>query len=63
METRFVRGLRVSDAETRDLALAVLGGLANGRVVATLIARGVPAAGARRNQDEQSDPRSHRTIA
>ena len=45
METRFVRGLRVSDAETRDLALAVLGGLANGRVVATLIARGVPAVG------------------
>src|SRR5207245_4145559 len=31
--------------ETRDLALAVLGGLANGRVVATLIARGVPAVG------------------
>src|SRR5256886_13062500 len=45
METRFVRGLRVSDAETRDLALAVLGGLANGRVVATLIGRGVPAVG------------------
>src|SRR6266581_476528 len=45
LETRFVRGLRVSDAETRDLALAVLGGLANGRVVATLIARGVPAVG------------------
>jgi acetylglutamate kinase len=45
METRFVRGLRVTDAETRDLALAVLGGLANGRVVATLIARGVPAVG------------------
>lgn len=45
METRFVRGLRVTDPETRDLALAVLGGLANGRVVATLIARGVPAVG------------------
>src|SRR5438552_9990919 len=44
-ETRFVRGLRVSDAETRDLALAVLGGLANARVVATLIGRGVPAVG------------------
>jgi acetylglutamate kinase len=44
-DTRFVRGLRVSDAETRDLALAVLGGLANGRIVATLIARGVPAVG------------------
>ena len=45
METRFVRGLRVTDAETRDLALAVLGGLANGRVVAALLARGVPAVG------------------
>src|SRR5438552_14076625 len=45
MQTHFVRGLRVSDAETRDVALAVLGGLANGRVVAALIARGVPAVG------------------
>src|SRR2546428_477762 len=45
METRFVRGLRVTDEETRDVALAVLGGLANGRGVATLIARGVPAVG------------------
>src|SRR5438093_12290073 len=45
METRFVRGLRVSDAGTRDVALAVLGGLANGRVVAALLGRGVPAVG------------------
>src|SRR3989475_9287062 len=45
METRFVRGLRVSDSDTRDVALAVLGGLVNGRVVATLLARGVPAVG------------------
>ena len=45
METRFVRGLRVSDASTRDVALAVLGGLANGRVVAALLGRGVPAVG------------------
>src|SRR5436309_10002020 len=45
LTTTFVRGLRVSDAETRDVALAVLGGLANGRVVATLIGRGVPAVG------------------
>src|SRR5207302_1430311 len=41
----FVRGLRVTDEGTRDLALAVLGGLANGRVVAALLARGVPAVG------------------
>jgi acetylglutamate kinase len=40
-----VRGLRVTDAPTRDLALAVLGGLANARIVAALIARAVPAVG------------------
>src|SRR3989442_12566174 len=45
METRFVRGLRVSDSDTRDVALAVLGGVANGPVGATLLARGVPAVG------------------
>jgi len=43
--TRFVRGLRVTDGPTRDLALAVLGGLANGRTVAALLGRGVPAVG------------------
>jgi acetylglutamate kinase len=43
--TRFVRGLRVTDAATRDVALAVLGGLANKTLVAALIARGVPAVG------------------
>src|SRR5881227_2339123 len=42
METRFVRGLRVTDEPTRDLALAVLGGLANARIVAALLERGVP---------------------
>lgn len=45
LETRFLRGLRVTDEATRDLALAVLGGLANGRIVAALIARGVAAVG------------------
>ena len=44
-ETRFVRGLRVTDGATRDLALAVLGGLANARIVAALAAREVPAVG------------------
>ena len=43
--TRFVRGLRVTDEPTRDIALAVLGGLANARVVAALLARGVAAVG------------------
>ena len=45
LETRFVRGLRVTDEPTRDAALAVLAGLANKRIVAALLARGVPAAG------------------
>ena len=45
LETHFVRGLRVTDAATRDVALATLTGLANTRVVAALIARGVPAVG------------------
>jgi acetylglutamate kinase len=45
METRFLRGLRITDPDTRDLALAVLGGLANGRLVGALIGRGVPAVG------------------
>lgn len=45
LETRFVRGLRVTDAPTRDVALAVLGGLANKTLVAALIAGGVPAVG------------------
>jgi acetylglutamate kinase len=45
LATRFVRGLRVTDAPTRDVAIAVLGGLANKTVVAALMARGVPAVG------------------
>ncbi len=45
LETRFVRGLRVTDEPTRDLALAVLGGLANARIVAALTGRAVPAVG------------------
>ncbi len=45
LTTRFVRGLRVTDEPTRDVALAVLGGLANKTLVASLLARGVPAVG------------------
>src|SRR5258708_16391751 len=45
LETRFERGLRVTDAPTRDVALAVLAGLANKTLVARLIAKGVPATG------------------
>lgn len=42
---RFERGLRVTDEPTRDVALAVLRGLANARLVAALVQRGVPAVG------------------
>jgi len=45
LETRFERGLRVTDERTRDVALAVLAGLANARLVAALIRRGVAAVG------------------
>ncbi|MBU6422960.1 MAG: acetylglutamate kinase [Chloroflexi bacterium] len=45
LETRFVRGLRVTDEPTRDVALAVLGGLVNKSLVAELLRRGVGAVG------------------
>jgi acetylglutamate kinase len=45
LETRFERGLRVTDAPTRDVALAVLAGLVNKTLVARLVAKGVPAVG------------------
>lgn len=45
LPVRFVRGLRVTDEGTRDVALAVLAGLANKTLVAALIMRGVPAVG------------------
>ena len=45
LETRFVRGLRVTDEAMRDVAIAAFAGIANTRVVANLVARGVPAVG------------------
>ncbi len=45
LEPRFQDGLRVTDAATRDVALAVLAGLANKRLVAALASRGVRAVG------------------
>src|SRR5438105_216541 len=45
LETHFERGLRVTDAPTRDVALAVLAGLVNKTLVARLVAKGVPAVG------------------
>jgi acetylglutamate kinase len=43
--SEFVGGLRVTDAETRDVALMVLGGMVNKRVVAAIQATGMPAVG------------------
>ena len=45
LEPRFLDGLRVTDAPTLEVAAAVLGGLANKRLVAVLRAAGVDAVG------------------
>jgi acetylglutamate kinase len=45
IESRFVDGLRVTDARTRDAALMTLSGLANKRLVAAFLAAGVDAIG------------------
>jgi acetylglutamate kinase len=41
----FVNGLRVTDSETRDVALMVLAGIVNKRLVAALASAGAPAMG------------------
>ncbi len=41
----FVNGLRITDAETRDVALMVLAGMVNKGVVAAVVAAGIPAVG------------------
>ncbi|HVB99097.1 MAG TPA: acetylglutamate kinase [Candidatus Dormibacteraeota bacterium] len=43
--SRFVKGLRVTDRQTRDVAVMVLGGLLNKRLSAAISAAGVPAVG------------------
>lgn len=43
--TRFVRGLRVTDATSLEVVLGVLGGLVNTQVVAELARAGAPAVG------------------
>ena len=43
--SQFVNGLRVTDAETRDVAVMVLAGRVNKQVVAALAGTGVPAIG------------------
>jgi len=44
-KSEFVDGLRVTDAETRDAALMVLGGMVNKKLVAAIQAAGMPAVG------------------
>ncbi len=44
-ESDFVNGLRVTDAETRDIALMVLAGIVNKTLVAKIQAAGFPALG------------------
>ena len=44
-ESDFVDGLRITDAETRDVALMVLAGIVNKTLVAGIVAAGHPAVG------------------
>ena len=44
-KSEFVNGLRVTDAETRDVALMVLAGMVNKKVVAAIQSTGMPAVG------------------
>jgi len=44
-KSEFVGGLRVTDAETRDVALMVLGGMVNKKMVAAIQSAGMPAVG------------------
>src|SRR5690348_7133596 len=44
-QSDFVNGLRITDAETRDVALMVLAGMVNKSLVAAIVAAGRPAIG------------------
>src|SRR5579863_10264938 len=45
IESKFVAGLRVTDRETRDVAVMVFAGLLNKRLAAAISAEGQPALG------------------
>jgi acetylglutamate kinase len=45
IQSRFINGLRVTDRETRDVAVMVLGGLLNKRLAAAITLAGQPAVG------------------
>ena len=44
-QSDFISGLRITDAETRDIALMVLAGTVNKKVVAAIVRLGLPAIG------------------
>ena len=44
-QSDFINGLRITDAETRDVALMVLAGMVNKKVVAAVVKAGLPAVG------------------
>src|SRR5258708_18111899 len=44
-KSEFVEGLRITDAETRDVALMVLAGIINKKLVAAIQSAGMPAVG------------------
>ena len=44
-QSDFIDGLRITDAETRDVALMVLAGMVNKKVVAAVVKAGLPAVG------------------
>ena len=44
-QSDFINGLRITDAETRDVALMVLAGMVNKKIVAAIVRAGLPAVG------------------
>src|SRR2546430_10510104 len=44
-QSDFINGLRITDAETRDVAVMVLAGMVNKKVVAAVVKAGLAAAG------------------
>ena len=44
-QSDFINGLRITDAETRDVAVMVLAGMVNKKVVAAVVRAGLPAVG------------------
>ena len=65
ISSRFVNGLRLTDRETRDVAVMVLGGLLNKRIVAALNQAGQPAVGLTGSDANcfQAEPVSHEGAA